>query len=75
MPCYIVKGFIYDRKKTVGSFKFYPKLFEAGLKIIKYSGDVDAFVNILGTMRWIQKFKNTGKIHLKNKMRKIYTSD
>jgi carboxypeptidase C (cathepsin A) len=39
------------------SFYLYPKLINAGLKILIYSGDTDAAVPVNGTQRWISNLK------------------
>lgn len=36
-----------------GSFPMYPKLKEAGIRILKYSGDTDGAVPTWGTRQWI----------------------
>lgn len=36
----------------------YPILIKAGLKVWVYSGDVDANVPIVGTLRWIELMKD-----------------
>jgi serine carboxypeptidase-like clade 2 len=46
------------RMNSNASEWIYPYLIRAGLKILVYSGDVDANVPITGTLRWIERMKD-----------------
>lgn len=41
-----------------GSYYLYPKLMSNGIRILSFSGDVDAVVPITGTLYWIEKLQN-----------------
>lgn len=45
-----------DYDPTPGaSYHLYPKILKEGIRILKFSGDVDAIVPITGTLYWIDK--------------------
>ncbi|KAM3127526.1 hypothetical protein pb186bvf_020358 [Paramecium bursaria] len=45
-----------------GSYYLYPELIKAGLKILIFSGDVDAQVPITGTIGWIDRLQREYKL-------------
>lgn len=44
------------KRDNRGSLYLYPKLLRAGIRVLKFSGDVDAIVPITGTLYWINNF-------------------
>ncbi|CAD8186613.1 unnamed protein product [Paramecium pentaurelia] len=47
-----------DYKKDPGAtYHLYPKLLKNGIRILKFSGDVDSIVPITGTLYWIDKLQ------------------
>ncbi|KAM3141613.1 hypothetical protein pb186bvf_006218 [Paramecium bursaria] len=45
------------KKDPRGSYYLYPKLIKNDIKILKFSGDIDAVVPITGTLYWINKLQ------------------
>eukprot|EP01017_Pseudomicrothorax_dubius_P039596 TRINITY_DN6092_c0_g1_i2.p1 TRINITY_DN6092_c0_g1~~TRINITY_DN6092_c0_g1_i2.p1 ORF type:complete len:432 (+),score=116.01 TRINITY_DN6092_c0_g1_i2:45-1340(+) len=74
-PFELCRDILYSIDFVRGSYYVYPELLKAGLQILVYSGDTDAGVSTLGTLRWIRKLqKETNLLVRKPWSCLLYTS-